>query len=42
MRADFTVLDSNLLTKLEDPQQPLPNVLATYVDGVCKYGCQDL
>lgn len=38
MKADFTVLDANLLHTLEDSQRPLPNVQAVYIDGKCKFG----
>ena len=39
MRADFVVLDGNMLDVLKDGSSHIPAIQATYVNGVCVYGC---
>lgn len=37
MRADFSVLDGNMLEALQGGSN-IPAVKATFVNGLCKYG----
>ena len=37
MRADFSVLDGNMLEAIQGGSH-IPAVKATFVNGICKYG----
>ncbi len=39
MRADFSVFQHNLLGTLTGDLSALPEVMATFVDGQCSFGC---
>ena len=39
MKADFTVLDGNMLQVLQQGGPDLPQISGTYVDGKCRFGC---
>lgn len=39
MRADFTVLDGNMLEVLKEGGNHVPAVKATFVSGICRHGC---